>query len=87
MTLVLDLPDSWKQLLGLDKADAEARAREMLVIESYREGRISRGQAAEMLGLGFHETEILLKRYGAEQQPTWDELEQSAKALKSSIGT
>ena len=87
MTLVLDLPDSWKQLLGLDKADAEARAREMLVIESYREGRISRGQAAEMLGLGFHETEILLKHYGAEQQPTWDELEQSAKALKSFLVT
>jgi hypothetical protein len=37
MTLVLDLPDSWKQLLSLDKADAEARAWEMLVIGSYRE--------------------------------------------------
>ena len=48
----------------------------MLVIESYRQGKLSRGQAAEMLGLGFHEAEILLNRYGANQQPTWDELEQ-----------
>lgn len=83
MTLILELPDSWKQLLGLDTADAAGRAREMLVIESYREGKLSRGQAAELLGLGFHEGAILFKRYGANQQPTWDELEQSAQAFRS----
>jgi predicted HTH domain antitoxin len=83
MTLILELPDAWKQLLGLDNADAAGRAREMLVIESYREGMLSRGQAAEMLGLGFHEAEILFKRYGATQQPTWEELEQSAQAFRS----
>lgn len=85
MTLVLELPDAWKQLLGLDKADAAGRAREMLVIESYREGKLSRGQAAEMLGLGFHEAETLFKRYGAAQQPTWEELEQSTQAFRSLI--
>jgi predicted HTH domain antitoxin len=59
----------------------------MLVIESYREGRISRGQSAEMLGLGFHEPEVLLRHYGADQPPTWEEMEQSANALKSFLGT
>lgn len=44
----------------------------MLVIEGYREGRLSRGQAAEMLGLGFHEAEELFIQVGAAQQPTWD---------------
>lgn len=82
MTLILELPDSWKQLLGLDTADAAGRAREMLVIESYREGKLSRGQAAEMLGLGFHEAELLFKRCGANQQPTWDELEKSSQAFR-----
>lgn len=85
MTLVLEIPETWKQLLGLDTADAAVRAREMIVIESYREGKISRGQAAEMLGLGFHEAEALFKQYGADQQPTWDELEQSSKAFRSII--
>lgn len=85
MTLILELPDAWKQLLGLDNADAAGRAREMLVIESYREGKISRGQAAEMLGLGFHEAEALFKRYGADQQPAWEELEQSTQAFRSLI--
>ena len=37
----------------------------MLVMEGHREGRLSRGQATDMLGLGFHEAEIFLKRYGA----------------------
>lgn len=85
MTLILELPDTWKRLLGLDTGDAAARAREMLVIEGYREGRLSRGQAADMLGLGFHEAEALFKRYGADQQPTWEELEQSTQAFKALI--
>lgn len=85
MTLVLELPDAWKRLLGLDTADAPERAREMLITESYREGRLSRGQAAEMLGLGFHEAEAFLKRHGAEQQPSWEELEASGDKLRAAL--
>jgi predicted HTH domain antitoxin len=83
MTLALELPDAWRVLLGLDSADAETRAREMLVLEGYREGRLSRGQAAEMLGLGFHEAEAIFKKYGVEQQPSWDEQEEDARAIRS----
>jgi len=83
MTLELELPDSWTHLLGLDTADAESRARQMIITESYREGRISRGQAAEMLGLGFHEAEAFFKDHGLEQQPTWEELEASADKLRA----
>ncbi len=83
MTVVLEVPDAWKDLLGLDAGDSTARLREMIVIESYREGRLSRGQAAQMLGLGFYETEALFKRYGANQQPSWEELEHNSQALRS----
>ena len=82
MTLVLELPDTGERLLGLDTHDAAVRAREMLVIERYREGLLSRGQAAEMLGLGFHEAEARFQRSGAEQQPTWEELEASSAKLR-----
>jgi hypothetical protein len=85
MTLVLELPDAWKQLLGLDTEDASERAQQMLITESYREGRLSRGQAAEMLGLGFHETEAFFKRHGAGQQPTWEELEASGEKLRAAL--
>jgi len=86
MTLVLDLPDSWERLLGLDSGDASNRARQMLVLEGYREGRLSRGQVSEMLGLGFHETEVFLAEHHAEQQPTWLELEAGTSQLRSQIG-
>ncbi len=85
MTLVLEIPDAWKRLLGLDTDDAAERARQMLITESYREGRLSRGQAAEMLGLGFHEAELFFKRHGAEQQPTWEELEASGEKLRATL--
>lgn len=83
MNLIIDLPDSWKPLLGLDTDNAAGRAREMLIMESYREGRLSRGQAAEMLGLGFHEAEAFFKQHGAEQQPSWNELEESGRKLRN----
>ena len=82
MTLVLELPDAWKGPLGLDEGDAAARAREMLITESYREGRLSRGQAAEMLGLDFHAAEEFFKAHRVEQQPSWDELEESSAKLR-----
>lgn len=83
MTFVLEFPDAWKELLGLNADNATVRLREMIVIESYREGRLSRGQASEMLGLGFHEAERLFKRYGATQQASWEELEHSSQDLRS----
>ncbi len=83
MILVLEIPDAWNRLLGLDTGDAAGRAREMLIMEGYREGRLSRVQAAEMLGLGFHEAEAFFKRHGAEQQATWEELEVSSGKLRS----
>ena len=83
MTIVLDLPDSWESLLGLQSGDAAQRARQLLVLEGYREGRLSRGQVSEMLGLGFHETEVFLAEHHAEQQPTWLELEEGTSQLRS----
>ena len=85
MTLVLDLPDSWESLLGLNSGDAPQRARQMLVLEGYLGGRLSRGQVSETLGLGFHETEIFLGEHHAEQQPPWAELEAATSQLRSQI--
>ena len=45
------------------------------------------GQAAEMLGLGFHEAEEYFKRHGVVQLPTWEELEASAGKLRSALQT
>jgi len=82
MTLTIEIPDAWRRLPRLDAGDAAARAREMLVLEGYREGRLSRGQAAEMPGLGFHEAEAFFRKYGAEQQPAWEEQQADARAVE-----
>ena len=84
--LVLDLPDSWERLLGLDSGEAATRARQMLVLEGYREGRLSRGQVSEMLGLGFLETEAFLAQHHAEQHPDWEELEAGTDQLRARLG-
>lgn len=82
MTLAIEMPDSWSGLLGLDGRDAAVRAREMLVLEGYREGRLSRGQAAEMLGLGFHEAEGFFLKFGAEQQVSFEDQEADIRAAE-----
>jgi len=42
ITLALEPTDNWQHLLGLTTADASSRAREILIIEFYREGSLSR---------------------------------------------
>ena len=71
--------------MGLNLGDATQRARQMLVLEGYREGRLSRGQVSEMLDLGFHETELFLAEHHAEQQPMWLELEAGTRLPRSQI--
>jgi hypothetical protein len=39
-----------------------------------------------MLGLGFHEAESFFKRHGAEQQATWEELQDSGEKLRQLVG-
>ena len=35
--------------------------------------------------MGFHEAEAFFKRHGAEQQPTWEELEASGEKLRAAL--
>ena len=86
MTLVLELPDAWKCLLGLDTADAPERAREMLITESYREKAgfpVVRRRRCSRTGL--YEAEAFFKRHGAEQQPSWEELEARGDKLRAAL--
>jgi hypothetical protein len=83
MHIRLQRIDAWKRTLSFESACAEGRVREMLILESYREGRLSRGQAAEMLGLGYHDAEEFFAHHGAVQQPGWDELEASGEKLRA----
>ena len=51
MTLNLNLDDELVALLRRQDASIEDAARELMVMELYRRGAVSRGKAAELLGL------------------------------------
>lgn len=50
-TLHLDLDDDLVALLRQQDASAERAARELMVMELYRRSAVSRGKAAELLGI------------------------------------
>jgi predicted HTH domain antitoxin len=51
ITLKLDLDDDLVAVLRRQDASIEDAARELMVMELYRRGAVSRGKAAELLGM------------------------------------
>jgi predicted HTH domain antitoxin len=62
-TLTVKLPKEVLDLLGSPEA-AAAKARELLVVELLREGRISQGQAVQLLGVTRWDLLSLMARRG-----------------------
>lgn len=82
MLLTLEVPDRIAQRLRLQGPQLEHRALELLALEGYRTGELSRGQVSEMLGLEFNETEAFLKNHGALSGLTAQDFARSREALK-----
>jgi predicted HTH domain antitoxin len=83
MTVSVDLPDLIAAQLHLDGKQGQRRALEMLALEGYRAGELSRGQVGELLGLEFNETEAFLKNHNAFIPLTIEEFQRSADGLES----
>ncbi len=49
---------------------------EVLILEGYRKGVLSRGQVSELLGLSFNATECFLHEHGATLDLTEEDLAQ-----------
>jgi predicted HTH domain antitoxin len=62
-TLIVELPEELLNLLGSPE-DAAAKTREILVVEFLREGRLSQGQAARLLGVTRWDILNLMARLG-----------------------
>ena len=82
MLLSLELPDLIAHSLRLDGPSSSRRAMEMLALEGYREGRLSRGQVSEMLDLEFNETEQFLLQLGADQEYSIEDFRQDSQNLR-----
>ena len=60
-------------------------ALEALVLEGVREGLISLGEAGEVLGLGYFQTEAFIKRKGAFPEMTAEDLERDHADLRDIV--
>lgn len=75
MTVRFDLPHDMEQHLRREFGDLDQAAKEALLIESYREGRLSAGKIAEILGKGVIETYEWLNLHGVPLNYTLDDLQ------------
>ena len=64
LTVALDLPRDLLGALDVPQAGLEARLRELIALELFREGRISSGKGAELLGISKLEFIHLLAQHG-----------------------
>jgi predicted HTH domain antitoxin len=82
MIVSVDMPDTIATQLHLDGEQGNRRALEMLALEGYRTGELSRGQVSELLGQEFNETERFLKEHNAFIPLTMEEFQRSSKGLE-----
>ncbi len=65
MTISFELPQEIEQQIRANGADLAREARELYLVELYRQDRISHAQLRDALGMSFHEAEKLIKDHGA----------------------
>ena len=83
MILSLEMPDAIAHQLHLDGPQSHRRALEMVALEGYRTGEISRRQIGELLGLDFFATEQFLKDHHAKIDLSMDEFRSDSAALEA----
>jgi Uncharacterised protein family (UPF0175) len=83
MIFSMEVPDQIARSLHLDGPQPNRRALEMLALEGYRTGDLSRGQVGALLGLSFYETEEFLKKNHAYIELTLEEFQDGSNALET----
>jgi hypothetical protein len=83
MIVSVELPDSIAQSLHLDGEQGSRRALEMMVLEGYRSGGLSRGQVSELLGQTVWETESFLKDHGCGLGMSLDAFDRSTERARA----
>ncbi len=79
MTVALELPRDLLGALEVPQAQMEARLRELIALELFREGRISSGKGAELLGVSKVAFIQLLSQHGI------DYFTESPEELKAEV--
>jgi len=81
MAVSFSLPEAMEQALRKELGDLDQVAKESLAVELYRQGQISIGALARLLGMGVIEADAWLARHGVPLNYSSEDLERDHKAL------
>jgi len=73
MALTIQLPADVEQRLRAENPDLESEARETLLVELYRQDRLSHFELSQALGIDRFETDGLLKKHHVTEDLPTDE--------------
>jgi predicted HTH domain antitoxin len=82
MTISFEIPPNIEQRVRTAGADPNREAKEIYLIDLYRQERITHDDLSEALGLGFHQTQQLIKEHGAGDDFTLAEFEAERTVLR-----
>ena len=83
MAISFEIPQDIEQQLRTQGADLNREAKEVYLMDQYRQAKITHRQLEEALSLSFHETEQLLKRRGMGQDLDLEEFEGGRDLLRN----
>lgn len=87
MALTIQLPPEIEQALRRELGDLDQAAKEALLVELYRQDRLTQFELSQALGLDRFEIDALLKKHNVtEDLPTVDELAEDLKRLTQLVG-
>jgi Uncharacterised protein family (UPF0175) len=82
MTITFEIPPSIHQRVQSEGADLNRAAKEAYLIDLYRQGVITHDDLGETLGLGFHQTQQIIKEHGAGDDFSLEEFEAERTLLR-----
>jgi predicted HTH domain antitoxin len=83
MAVTVQLPADIERRLRTEISDLDAQAKEAVLLELYRQDKLSHHELSQSLGLDRFETDALLKRHGVtEDLPSSEELKNDLQRLR-----
>jgi hypothetical protein len=82
MTISFEIPQDIEQQIRANRVDLDRDAKEVYLMEQYRQAKITHRQLEAALDLSFHETEQLLKQRGMGQDLDIEEFEAGREFLR-----
>ncbi len=87
MAITIELPRAIEEKLRSEEGDVAALGKEAILIELYREGRISHGELADGLGLSRNQVDAVLRRRTVTEDLLTDkELVEQVAGLRRLLG-